>query len=198
LTTGGKDETHWPYDWSPSGETLLYGIQRPTGYALQTFSLKTGKTELVKGVRSSGALGAAFAPDGKWFAYSTTDNSITTVFVQPFPATGSPYEIGVGVNPFWSSDGQYLYYSPGPRPIFHRVSVRTQPAFSFSTLTTFPRTRALLSFGFPANYDIAPKNDGFVIIVDAAATAPAGAPKIEVVLNWFEELKQRVPTNSRN
>jgi Tol biopolymer transport system component len=196
LTLGGKGETHWPYDWSPSGETLLYGIQRQAGYALQTFSLKTRTSEPVKGVRSSGALGAAFAPDGKWFAYSTTDNSITTVFVQPFPPTGSPYEIGVGVNPFWSSDGQYLYlyYSPGPRPIFHRVSVRTQPAFSFSNLTTFPRTRALLSFGFPANYDIAPKNDGFAIIIDAGATPAATAPKIDVVLNWFEELKQRVPT----
>jgi serine/threonine protein kinase/Tol biopolymer transport system component len=198
LTTGAKGETHWPYDWSPSGETLLYGIQRATGYSLQTLSLKTRSSETVKGIRSSGALGAAFAPDGKWFAYSTTHNSVTTVFVQPFPPTGSPYEIGVGVNPFWSSDGQYLYYSPGPRPIFHRVSVRTQPAFSSSNLVTFPRTRALLSFGFPANYDIAPSNDRFAIIIDATATAAAPAPKIDLVLNWFEELKQRVPTSSRN
>ena len=42
------------------------------------------------------------------------------------------------------------------------------------------------------NYDIAP--DGrFLMIKEAAATDGATAQQLVVVLNWFEELKARVP-----
>jgi hypothetical protein len=47
------------------------------------------------------------------------------------------------------------------------------------------------------NYDITP--DGkFVALVDPREPGVSGtslAPEIQVVLNWFEELKQRVPTH---
>jgi hypothetical protein len=143
------------------------------------------------GVRSTAAIGAAFAPDGKWVAYSAAEPSGASVYVQPFPSTGTPYQIGSGLNPFWSADGATLYYSPGPLAVFHSVAVRTQPAFTFSKPTLIPRTRAVLRFGFAGNYDIAPKGDRFAIIVDAAFGSETTAPGIEVVLNWFEELKQR-------
>jgi hypothetical protein len=46
------------------------------------------------------------------------------------------------------------------------------------------------------DYDVTPNGDKFVIIVaeqkDAKAGAPAPALRIDVVLNWFEELKARV------
>ena len=101
--------------------------------SLWTFSLKTGKSEPYGGVRSSGVIGAAFAPDGKWVAYSTTERGgASMVYVQPFPSTGTPYQIASGLNPFWSTDGGTLYYSPGPQPAFHAVAIRTRPAFTFS------------------------------------------------------------------
>ena len=117
------------------------------------------------------------------------------VYVQPFPATGTPYQIAGGLNPFWSTDGGTLDDSPGPQPAFHAVAIRTRPAFTFSKPITIPRTGAQLRFGSPGgNYDIAPKGDRFAIIVDATAGTETTGQGIEVVLNWFEELKQRVPT----
>ena len=45
------------------------------------------------------------------------------------------------------------------------------------------------------DYDVMPNGNKFVIIVteqkDLKAGAPAPAPRIDVVLNWFEELKAR-------
>ena len=74
LTKPEKGQAHWPYDWSPSGETMLYrDSARCDVPHYRTFSLKTGKSEPYGGVRSSGVIGAAFAPDGKWVAYSTTE-----------------------------------------------------------------------------------------------------------------------------
>jgi Tol biopolymer transport system component len=203
LTKPEKGHIHWPYDWSPSGETMLYGIQHEGMYSLWTFSVKTGKSEPFGGVRSPSVIGAAFAPDGKWVAYSAIEGGgVTMVYVQPFPSTGAPYQIAGGINPFWSGawspDGGTLYYSPGPQPVFHAVAVRTRPTFTFSKSMSIPRTRALLRIGFPGNYDISPKGDRFAIIVDATASTDTGGHGIDVVLNWFEELKQRVPTSSRN
>lgn len=45
-------------------------------------------------------------------------------------------------------------------------------------------------------WDVDPKNDRFLMItLPTADTAggPAAQPEIDVVLNWIEELKQRVP-----
>jgi len=49
--------------------------------------------------------------------------------------------------------------------------------------------------GFPRNYDISPDGKQFIVVLAASQTQnnqPA-APQLNVVLNWLEELKQRVP-----
>ena len=48
------------------------------------------------------------------------------------------------------------------------------------------------SVAFRANYDVAPDGQRFVMIQEGGQDS--GAPQqINVVLNWFEELKRRVP-----
>ena len=44
-------------------------------------------------------------------------------------------------------------------------------------------------------WDISPDGKRFLMMKEPAATASAGGGprKINIVLNWFEELKQRVP-----
>ena len=45
-----------------------------------------------------------------------------------------------------------------------------------------------------ANYDITSDGQRFVMVQQGGADS--GASQINVVLNWFEELKQRVPTGN--
>ena len=50
---------------------------------------------------------------------------------------------------------------------------------------------------FERNNDITRDGEQFLGVVaagSAAASGAAAAPQIQVVLNWFEELKARVPT----
>ena len=47
------------------------------------------------------------------------------------------------------------------------------------------------------NYDITPDGKQFLVVVPASSTQsePRQTQQINVVLNWFEELKQRVPVH---
>jgi len=52
-----------------------------------------------------------------------------------------------------------------------------------------------MDFGFTSqrNYDVMP--DGRILgVIAAGQTQSPGTREIQVVLNWFEELKQRVPS----
>jgi hypothetical protein len=76
------------------------------------------------------------------------------------------------------------------------VSVTTRPTFTFGTPVLLPRPFVERGPAFERNHDITFDGTRFLGVVAAgqsASGAPA-APQIQVVLNWLEELKQRVPT----
>ena len=138
---------------------------------------------------------AVFSPDGRWVAYQVGEVGAgeATTYVEPFPQTGAKYQVARGGRPQWSRDGTELFYVPAPNQ-FMAVTVRTQPSLTFGNPVAVPR-----GFGIadPANtrpYDIMP--DGRILGVGMGQT-PSGSPgpaQIQVVLNWFEELKARAPT----
>jgi hypothetical protein len=129
---------------------------------------------------------------------STEIGNTAEVFVQPYPPTSGKYQIStdVGVFPLWSPDGKQIFYlstTTGFKIV--AVDVRTEPAFSVGKPVTLP----IGGFVQPApgmrNFDITPDGKQFITVMSAAEpNNPTGNPhQIQVVLNWFEELKQRVP-----
>jgi hypothetical protein len=119
-----------------------------------------------------------------------------SLFVQPFPATGAKYQISktVGIHPTWSPDGKELFYGAGPGQ-FVAVSVTTRPTFTFGNPVPLPSLFVDRGPGYERNNDITLDGKRFLAVAagQTASGAPA-APQIQVVLNWQEELKQRVPT----
>ena len=76
------------------------------------------------------------------------------------------------------------------------VSVTTRPTFTFGNPVVVTTPFVDRGPGLERNYDITLDGKRFLGVVAAGQTtsgAPA-APQIQVVLNWFEELKARVPT----
>ncbi len=57
------------------------------------------------------------------------------------------------------------------------------------------RARRLHRCGFHRDYDIAPDAERFLMSFSADQTESSepDVPQINIVLNWFEELKERVP-----
>ena len=78
-------------------------------------------------------------------------------------------------------------------PQIASMEVRTDRGFVFGKVTPLP-IEGFITAG-PRPYDITPDGKAFVVIVPRANTAPERPPaeQINVTLNWFEELKQRVP-----
>ena len=76
------------------------------------------------------------------------------------------------------------------------VSVTTRPTFTFGNPVPVPRPFVERGPGFERNNDITLDGKRFLGVVAAGQTASGApaAPQIQVVLNWFEELKARVPT----
>jgi dipeptidyl aminopeptidase/acylaminoacyl peptidase len=192
LTRAPPGEAHLPHSWS-RGNVLLYDVVKGRDVHLWQLSLENGKSEPFGDVHSTVETDATFSPDGHWVAYSTTDEQKTSLFVSPFPASGTPYTLLLGRgaqahHPIWSPEGDALFYTP-LQGVLERVGITTAPLFSFGNPEVVPRPFA----GGPPEsrraYDMDTRDGRILGIV----TPGQVSSQINVVLNWFEELKARAP-----
>jgi WD40 repeat protein len=198
LTKPEASEAHSPLSWSPDGAHLLLTVQKDQSGALWTMSMKDRRLTPFGDVRSSDQLvEGVFSPDGRWIAYQVHEGSRNRqVFIQPFPATGAKYLVREGGHPYWTPKGDELILNIGPGQSI-AVPVKTTPRVSFGQPTDFSRVGR--TEGNPANTrrnsDWMPDGQHIVSVVGGVGAAVAGAlvPEITVVLNWFEEIKQKAP-----
>jgi serine/threonine-protein kinase len=201
LTKPDKDTAHLPESMSPDRRTLLLSVSAGATYSLGAWSMAERKlTAPFAGITSAYPVSAAFSPDGKWFAYSLAQpgTAAPAVFVQPFPPTGSviPITKTAGIHPAWSPDGTELFWGPAPGQ-FTGAKVATHPSFTFSNPSPLAKVLAERGPAFERSHDAMPDGKRFlgVMSVDQRTAAPGAAtvPHIDLVLNWFEELKAKVP-----
>ena len=129
------------------------------------------------------------SPDGQWVAYRSNESGRNEIHVRPFADAGQWQVSRAGGNsPLWSPDGQRLYYRSnltGGMNQMMWVAVDADTAFEFGNPEPL-FDNPILGAG------ISP--DGrFLLIRDAEVGAGPFRPHIITVLNWFEELKERVP-----
>lgn len=77
------------------------------------------------------------------------------------------------------------------------VDVRTESGFAFANPTRLFELVEDTGGGWP--YDVTPDGRQFIVLIRPGDADPEAAsnPEIRVTLNWFEELRQRVPRASR-
>ena len=201
LTRPGQGESHAPESWSPKGDSFLFSVTKGSDVSLWTFSLQERKATPFGAVHSSNPTNAAFSPDGNWVAYASAERGMGRIYVQPFPVTGITYQLFANGSdsphhPRWSPDGKALFYDSNPKATgFEAVSVTTQPAFAFGNAVTVPKLFLMAGATLRTPYDIAP--DGRIvgrITAGQREHVRSQTDQIQVVLNWFTELQQRVPT----
>jgi serine/threonine-protein kinase len=204
LTTPEKGAAHIPESWGPVGDTLLFRALKsataPIG-TLWTLSIQGKKLSPFGGVESDNPTAAVFSPDGHWVAYNTylPDKYIDEIYVQPFPATGAKYQLPIprdNHHAAWSRDGKELLYIPGPGE-FAAIGVTTTPSFAFGNPMPIKQILQTYAPGSPRQYDVAP--DGRLLgelPADQSITNGPLTSQIQVVLNWFTELRERAPLNN--
>ena len=133
--------------------------------------------------------------NGKWIAYTSNESGRNEIYVRPFPEVDKgkwQISTGGGDSPLWSRDDRELFYRSGDA--FVSVPVRSDPVFSPGTAQILFRG-TYVNEGASATWDISSDGKWFLMIKESAAaiTTSPGPRKINIVLNWFEELKARAP-----
>jgi serine/threonine protein kinase/Tol biopolymer transport system component len=186
-----------PVDWTPDGKVVAFFKSDGGGGSVWTLALDGDRKPqpLLQGANSSPSENmrrVSFSPDGRWIAYASNEETDFNIYVQPFPLTGSKYRIskGRGDSPLWTRDGKQIIFVSGRRLM--SVDVQTKPAFTFSEPKPLP-IEIENTQGRP--YDITPDGKQFLIMErpPESETVEKASTQINVVLNWVEELKQRLP-----
>jgi hypothetical protein len=148
-------------------------------------------------VESFAPLNSEFSPDGRWLAYTLRTSTSANVFVEPVPATGQKVQIttGNGHHPVWLPRGLSYRIAGGEQVI---VPVDAKSRFAVGNpmpLVSSPLPTVESSAN--RSYDVS--RDGSRVLAIWRESDPmsgdANAQQIEIVINWFEELKRLVPQN---
>jgi Tol biopolymer transport system component len=112
------------------------------------------------------------------------------VYARPFPGPGGKTSISIegGQEPRWSRDGRELFYRDPDKNELMAVDIQTNPTFQAG------QPRALFELR-SANWDAAPDGKRFLAVKEPQTAA--GEAKLEAVVNWFEELRHKVPSGKK-
>jgi eukaryotic-like serine/threonine-protein kinase len=191
LTT--SQNSNVPMSWSPDGQQLAFIEVNPSTQR-DIWVLRMGDPKARPFLQTPFDESACrFSPDGHWLAYISNESGRYEVYVQPYPGPGGKWQISTegGTEPVWNTNGRELFYRSGDKMMAADIS--TQPSFAAGKPRVLFEGRYELSPATSPNYDVS--RDGQRFLMLKAGDANEGTPtQINVVLNWFEELKRRVPT----
>jgi len=202
VTKAEDGIAHFPSSWAPNSQRFaFYAFKGSVAkVTLWTYSLQDKKAALFVADPSTASQAAGeFSPDGRWLAYQSNETGRYEVYAQPFPATGAKFQITRGGStdnhhPLWSPDGKELFYVNDGR--LFSVAIQTQPGLTFANPVPLPITGFTQAVTTARQYDITPDGKQFIVVLPPGQGTGNARPTvpIQIVLNWFEDLKQRVPT----
>ncbi|MCG6923096.1 MAG: protein kinase [Acidobacteria bacterium] len=184
LTDRGEHQT--PRSWSPDGRVLLLNHFDPeTGEDIYELTLDDNRT-LTPFLKTRFDEGEGkFSPDGRWVAYSSEESGREEVYVRAYPSGEKRLaSVKGGFNPLWHPSGRELYFGSGSSLM--AVSVSDRPSLRIGAPRKVLELSAPLSIG-QETIDISPDGERFLV------TEKAQVRQINVVVNWFEELRQLDP-----
>jgi serine/threonine-protein kinase len=180
------------------GTTTIFDFRDPNSqqpqmaqkFHLVTLDLKAPGKVVPLVATTGDDLAGVVSPNGRFLAYGTDESGRAEVYVRDFPGPGGRWQVSTagGEEPHWSANGRELFYRNND--LFMVAGVDTRAAFQASTPALLfkgvynIRTTTLLSFA------VDPKGDRFLMI--RPVNEEGEASRVHVVLNWFEELKQRM------
>jgi dipeptidyl aminopeptidase/acylaminoacyl peptidase len=189
LATSNNLQT--PTATSPDGTQLLYTEVDPaTGTDLWLLPLDGDRTPKRFLQTRSSERNGRFSPDGRWVAYESNESGRTEIYVQPFPGPGGKSKVSTdgGDEPVWSRDGQELFYRSGDTMM--AVPISTRAAFAAGLPKRLFDGHYEQTDTGTAGYDVSPDGRRFLMVQPGEPERPA--TEISIVINWFEQLRQRV------
>ncbi|MCA1652275.1 MAG: hypothetical protein LC753_19115, partial [Acidobacteria bacterium] len=170
--------------FTPDGKELVFARFKGGEVNLWRLRLSGGReAEQISKAQGSESY-PVISPDGRWLAYASSETGQFEVFLQPYPRMDHKTQVSVGggTAPEWSHDGRTIYYSRGPQLV--AVSVAAAESVSIGA--------PAVVFDRPDTRRYQPLPDGsFIALQDRLEVGTV--TELNLVVNWFEELKRLVP-----
>ena len=174
--------------WSPDGTTLAFVQTDPVATGADIWTVREDGDGIASPLLATefDEIAPEFSPDGRSLAYVSNESGRNEVYVVEYPSLESKttMSFGGGVEPAWSPTGTELFYRNGNQMLAADVASSDKPR------VLFDRPYRLSPFPI-AGYDVAPDGRRFVMM---SIDESADARQINVVVNWFEDLKRLVPS----
>jgi serine/threonine-protein kinase len=206
-----------PYSFSPDGKRLAY-IRENTNSQSEIWTapvesdhdhLRLGTPELLLRAPSYSAATPAFSPDGRWLAYATNETGRYEVYVRPFRrpvgnrSGRAQVSIAGGRLPSWGQGASGTWRELFFLGLDGRIMAADYTASDDSFTARKPRVWSEKAVATPlAFYSYAIAADGkraAVTLYPGESAEPQQRPtdSVAVLLNFFDELKRRVPAGGK-
>jgi Tol biopolymer transport system component len=181
---------NYPLSWSPDGRVLaVVSVNPATANDIWVFPVdqSSGSRPFLQTPFREGA--PTFSSAGRWIAYASEQSGRSEIYMRPYPGPGEEWTISTdgGTEPLWARKAGLLFYRHGNAMMV--VDIATAPAVSVGKPRQLFEKPYSRSVGFWPNYDVTA--DGQRLLMVQSRTLEAST-RINIVLNWFDELKQRV------
>jgi Tol biopolymer transport system component len=190
LLSGTND--HYTGAVSRDGKTFAFSAAVPGG-EIWTIPLQ-GKPVATPYFANGFNLGhPTLSPDGRWMAYDSDESGQgVDVFIQSYPDPRqkrlkvSPSH---GSEPMWTRGGRELVYRDGEKVMAVSIDLANGASGPPGVLFSGPYPDNP-GWTRPRSYDVTADGERFLLTKLPGEKSP---PRIMVVLNWFQELRAKVP-----
>jgi Tol biopolymer transport system component len=189
----------FPTSWHPSGRFLAFndtsGRTHISILELSGDEASGWKPAKASALQDSPSIqnNAAFSPDGRWVAYSSSETGNLEVYVRPFPGAGGRVRVSTsgGQHPMWSRTRSELFYRGfGDNAIMVTPYRVEGDAFHVDKASRWSAT-AIETRGPFRNFDLHPDGDRFAVML------PVGEERkrdhVTLILGFADELRRLVP-----
>jgi len=145
-----------------------------------------------------------FSPDGHFLAFTSGESGGLQVYVQQYPGAGRRTQVSIdrGHSPAWRRDGRALFFvndncdKAGKKVCMMEVDFQPGAPPRLGTprpVFTLPANDVSFTAGGSRAYDVTPDGRRFFGFRVQPTPPNPRATQVNLVLNWFEELKAKVP-----